>query len=1546
MKNEVVDSQPELETLYYTLIQMELLQRGVIVSNPLDQGKILESIRSTAGKQLLNQNASKVPLQLLAASAIMGGKVAEQCAKRKSDTQVNWDRELFMKVIERCRAVEEKRLLVLMNLIKNKESSAGTKLQISFLNIAKGFFLRAASFQSEAPPMWKRCWDVSLEIRKLEDNNQNDDGVSTSQAAYPLSNMARIAEKKGNKKRASELYVKLAESWLDATTISKKEDLIFDAFVALYQPAFPTKTEKLIDLSYQALEKCHDIEELPPNDKFLYKILILKIKIAREDTSIEEIAQRNYEQAKNRAKNASLNKQPIDKFLLEARDQILSKIHDDSIEASALQLLDVYLQFQKQNPKLISFIYIQMAAVHLRKFFQRSKQRLRAISLFKQNKTSDTRDYLIALTSYIDQILLHIRNYCSWQISDEKEARIYGITTFLGSISPSEVEMIEVIAELVPFVEWISCGIKPEKRLTQFSLAKLTCDLLCIFLKKNIDSKKKIESSSLVKSSTNEISNKIYRSECAETSLVCLANMMETNSGLDKHLTLEKNTAIRDDIDQYKSASAEYGTAYLQLLFAWSGLYETPWQSLNKKDADALICAARDCLRQASIVWGRNSSLLEQLFLDIAHADAEAGFLAGGFVEDASNLYLQVLKSIEDSNTKNDIPEFLRKIFLSHCLNGLAKVTLQGNCDDLQQVEKISRRSLNEMLAVPAVDQSTALYVWTASSPGIAAINFHISVSRQLVADILVRNGRLQEARAFFEDAVRDSPSDSNASFALGTFRLREVFLCPESSPKESKAAQTQLLRAARIDARKAGPFALLGIWFEEQKDKKRAIGCFSKALLADPANPVAGRGILRLTSFKAARNIIDSAISSNSPLCGWAWRVLGNHKAMVEGEFDLAVVALRKALRCKDIEQPQNERLSFFYSTPSLGSFVVGKEKADAFAELAFCYKQLGRYTAAIRAYKSCMGVEGVQTSASVLCSCAQVELDLGMLDEAAEKFKMALDSGDDNVKPIAAHGQGLSLLSISRREFRDGKIGKAFAVLQRAIEGCIRSEPAFPCSHKLTGDLYSFGASFPPDLFLSDQKLDETNMSSQMINEQVFFVRKGEESYRAAERSQMTSSSEGKDILLASIITDIGANIVLQCQIMTHLQCQHLGNAPGTELKAIYARSAVEFKRAIELNPLYAPAWCGLGCAVLRDDPLLAQHAFCRSVQLDSMSPDAYSNLSFLYTANQIFSNSNNILGSLTQIADTPMIWINRALILERTAAMELDEGHCMKAETGLAQAVDAYRAALQISRHPTAILGLALTRRVSPLISGTQTNSSETQVAKIARKESYDYAKEYLGMVSSTDTSASLIHGIMTTEMGVRGTEWYCDSLVDEGRMAIASCGEYIENITKDQGVAPLSNKGLDFNLLQNCILPADFVVDEREVGIQLMPLNTCLARQIVHQPNSGRLWLDFAKKLSKDIHKSKVALESARIAANRALKLLNSQLKYVSTRKGGDGDFNSGDLSDALSLVYWLDVFVCKHKRAEPKPHCQVALQKSILINPTNLFARGALKQMSI
>ena len=175
------------------------------------------------------------------------------------------------------------------------------------------------------------------------------------------------------------------------------------------------------------------------------------------------------------------------------------------------------------------------------------------------------------------------------------------------------------------------------------------------------------------------------------------------------------------------------------------------------------------------------------------------------------------------------------------------------------------------------------------------------------------------------------------------------------------------------MDSSQAAPFALLGYWYEKTDDIKRAVGCYSKALLLDPCQPVAGRGLLRLANADSTAGVIGKAVGASLPTAGWAWRAMARQKALLEGNDNLAVVSYLKALRCKDIEHPEEEELAFFYASPSHPMRPSRDEISEVLAELAACYRRLGRYTAAIWSYHSAIAEAGDRVPSPVLCSCAQ---------------------------------------------------------------------------------------------------------------------------------------------------------------------------------------------------------------------------------------------------------------------------------------------------------------------------------------------------------------------------------------------------------------------------------------------------------------------------------------------------------------------------------------------------------------------------------------------
>ncbi|CAB9501462.1 Tetratricopeptide repeat domain 37 [Seminavis robusta] len=1558
------------ETPILALFQMELVQRGVLMSlkdvdmEKWDPVKTIEAVRTSIGKSLLSSN--DLPLPLLAASAVMAGRTAELCASLVDigkPLALLAAKEAIQSALKRCKEVQDERFQVLLEMIAPNErltqEDKATQQSTQLLDIAQGYFLRGASVQPDTPQMWKKAHEVILLQQQQQQQHQanqpqQEDHLvvsSPGEAAVVLSNMVRIASSKGNAKRAAELSLKAAESYLQlakeeiiinnnkttATTMKQDIDKAIAAFVTPYKP----KVNKPLKQMQTNLATCQQHAKLlSPEETFGLQLLTVQLEMAQEDSKIEQDTQHQYQQAQNRATESSSSKpapkgggnkpskQPkantssskpppsLESIREKTRQQVL--MEGEGSDSNGV-LRDTFLAATRQQQ--------QLAAQVVREVLVRNQFRAKALALQKKTPT---------LQGWTDLSAYVIPFLKTWIHSDEADE----IKKWISGMSQEEVSLVETLMTMVPCLQWMTCSSAfkddDEEAIPHDSLpmVKLVLDVL---VDRAVKAKKDYEAASnVLKTSTEPLDVKIRQVESARGAVQALM-VLSSSSRRGATMTTsewkaqsEEATRMAQRVEKYKAFSTEYGAAFWNLVLAWNGLLQSssPWSFCTAPEARLIWKAAHLSFTNAKSEWGRPISKLEQCILDMAKADAESGVLSGGFASEATKVYRGMLEQAEESSTTTtsttELSESFRTIVRAHCSIGLARIALYNEAEDsmVESPTEMAQKSLQQLTSVDLEKGSSSVSLLTGSAAVSAMLKSHLTTSRQLVADSLVRSGRIQEAKSFLQDAVRDAPKDADAAFSLGAFLLREALTADERNATEMNTAKVQLLQAAKLDSRKAGPFALLGVWYESQKDLKRALGCYSKALLMDPPNPVAGRGILRLTAWKSANAVVDAAIKTTSPVNGWAWRALGTHKVMVSGENDLGAVALLKALRCRDIDQPQIEAMSpFFRVSASIGGdsdHYLGKEKAETWSELAFCYRRIGRYTAAIRGYYSSIEAAREHVSGSVLCACAEAELSLGLAEEAAEKFQRALEIGDPSTRSIAAYGQGSALLSLAQREVHNGKAGAAYGSIRRAIEGFESTSNNFGCAQKLLGDLYSFGATLPPDVF------GDASTETDIVN-QIAFVSKGEAFYKAALDLFVGISEDSNEVRLlqAALLTDAGANILLQGQLTAFHEGRGLSSASNKSqnVSALYDRAGAEFRRAIDLFPDYGSAWCGLGCSLVFSDSLLAQHCFCRSLQLDSLSPDAYSNLGILYTVHKVFEASNGIIDALTQVADSPMMWINRALILELKASADIEKGQGQHAQEKISNAADAYRAALQVVKHPSAMLGIAMTCR-----------ASEGAKSEAPYQESYANLQQYKGKMGSSDASALLLADLADLESA---------GAADAGRLD--NVKSHLETLEQLYGEHQITD-GLDLEVIRTCLASDARAADEEKESEGSRPLDMTIARQIVHEPQRGDLWVVLSKQLLRDNGGSQDSLKAAQVAATRAVHILTHQLTFPSQQGGNAGIVCPSVLSDALALDYWLDTLIEtkpeKHDDAEPTSKA-LELQKALVLCPQNAFAREAV-----
>jgi len=562
-------------------------------------------------------------------------------------------------------------------------------------------------------------------------------------------------------------------------------------------------------------------------------------------------------------------------------------------------------------------------------------------------------------------------------------------------------------------------------------------------------------------------------------------------------------------------------------------------------------------------------------------------------------------------------------------------------------------------------------------------------------------------------------------------------------------------------------------------------------------------------------------------------------------------------------------------------------------------------------------------------------VEIELGLFDDAAEKFRFAIQR-DGKVKSLFAYGLSSCLLSMAKRDLQDNKFGSAFRHLEEALLYCERAEIRSACFHKLVGDIHSIGVALPPRVFVShstDSDVDSGDRG-EWIRVQVEFVRKAEKAYRAAEELTEGTSPEESDILRACIVSDLASAILAQGQLISFWKGQGV-LVELSEARSKFELAATEFRRSLKLNPLYAHAWCGLGCAVASSDPLLAQHAFCRSLELDNLSPESYSNLAFLYTEKEVLDRSTSVSDALTQVADSPMMWINRAIIIRKQLSTDMRDAESLIKNTEMAAA--AYRAALQISSLPVAVIGLALTCR------------SSRNVDPSRREESSCLLSEYDDSVGGVDIIARAYLGTSWMEEGARSNTQENNALVERGMKLISSSIDDFSDrhARKADEVSMVSRQIEQFDALLQLKSSSDAPIHRVQEIDQGKSLS--VTQRILLEPDRGELWLSLAKEImlqadtcSSHRHIAHDALRTARKASTILIEKLGNPLL-------GSDPVDASDVTEALTLQHWLeqgqaaDVQSASGSDEETlslptQARATVNTQLAFLLNPDNALAR--------
>jgi len=823
----------------------------------------------------------------------------------------------------------------------------------------------------------------------------------------------------------------------------------------------------------------------------------------------------------------------------------------------------------------------------------------------------------------------------------------------------------------------------------------------------------------------------------------------------------------------------------------------------------------------------------------------------------------------------------------------------------------------------------------------------------------------------------------------------------------EVKKTKTLLLKAAKLDTTKPQTFALLGIWYETQDDTTRAKGCYQKALGLDPCHPVAGRGIQRLSQDEA-HSFYERAAKQSSSTVGWAWRALAQQKSRDDGDDTTAVVCLQQALRCRDIQSPTSDNLSLFYDNPTSSGMDSSShycEASETWAQLATCYRVLGKHSAAIRAYEAADAISNGNLSPDTLCNWAQADIDLGLYEEAAEKCAQvtSMSNASTHIHHMAAYIEGEALLFLARNCVNEGKFGQSKSYLEKgisilsALSTDDHSSKNHYCEMKLLGDLYSSGSSLPSYVFASTGL--EQQMETEVVTNQLLFLKKGEDAYTLAFELAKKDNGDDEDekednmYLFAAAATDLGTNLLSQARVVSKTLDEGSGSGTSnssltiisSQVKDLLSRSINAYVDAIDSSPHEASAWCGLGCALIAIDPTMSQHAFSRGLQLDSSLADSWSNIGLLYAEHDT-DKCSEVLDYLTQVDDTPLMWIGRGFLLEKSArAWTGVADQDLSKEACLTKAADAYRAALQIMQHPAALLGLSLTcRRTDPRLK----EENEVVYAELADKSSKLESRLsmdiYQSLTGNDNVGASLVSSMSQLEEGLdrlniiddkesarllvdnscQSLKRTLDSKTDEANGSERNEGEFqltkcevdlsVSTSLKDEKKEEFSNDVIKSAIDQATASSSELLINHTSSCTGLVE-----ARNNVNlNPDSGEAWLILANELAHESKTNASILSSAKVAAQRAFDLLNERVVNATllnprrqTSEGKVVEYSDTSvvssipsatlLSQSMALLSCLKDMKEETSEEEDESQTLATLQESLLLDPSNSIAAASL-----
>lgn len=472
---------------------------------------------------------------------------------------------------------------------------------------------------------------------------------------------------------------------------------------------------------------------------------------------------------------------------------------------------------------------------------------------------------------------------------------------------------------------------------------------------------------------------------------------------------------------------------------------------------------------------------------------------------------------------------------------------------------------------------------------------------------------------------INEMESPAKDLLALAQFRTGMCIWNAEPSKqarKDRSGAYSYFLAALKSNLSFAPAYSMLGIYyFDYAKDRKRARKCFQKAVELSPgeiesarylAEDFASHGEWESVEMIAQRVVNSGRVkpSPGSKRKGISWPYLALGVAQLNRQdYAQSVVSYQAALRIKP-------------------------DDYNAWVGLGEGYHNLGRYIAATRAFEyaekleASPGMDATDKIWYLRYMLGNVKRELGDYDDAVMKYKSVLSDRPSELGVYTALLQ--ALVDSAWAKVEKGLYGESIAcaletmhIAEAALQTCTGSFNVW----KALGDacaVFSWVRSrldqFPSDLVtrILDSAIKFETENTLFSDSDGIEIGAWQEikTHTGLERV-LSSTILFHKLAVAASASDIHAQAIAYYNLgWAEHRAHECLEAHSSKKSTKYIKAAVRcFKHAIELEAKNAEFWNALGVVTSGLNPKVSQHAFIRSLYLNEISANVWTNLGALY-------------------------------------------------------------------------------------------------------------------------------------------------------------------------------------------------------------------------------------------------------------------------------------------------------------------------------------------